>query len=87
VAILADFVRWLILPKFFKAGFTSERSGELEGWLSRDGYTDDWILWSPETKQMYRRKDEQDARWRPSPETEAQCLKLGRVYAEMMRLR
>lgn len=84
--LIADFIRWLILPKFFKAGFTLERSGELEGWLSRDGYTDEWILWSPQTKQMYRRKDE-DARWRPSPENESQCLKLGRVYLELTRQR
>jgi len=69
---------------FPQAGFIWDRSTEIEGWLSRDPYTDDWILWSPKSEQMYRRKGWEGARWLPSPESEEQCLKLSEVYSEMM---
>ena len=85
--MLLRLIRWLLLPKFFKAGFTYERSGPLEGWLSRDGYNDDWILWSSKTKQMYRRQSEDGTTWHPSPESEKDCLKLGRVYAELVGMK
>ncbi len=84
---LISFVRWLVLPTFFQAGFTYEKSDHLEGWLSRDGYTGDWILWSPFTKQMYRRKDQDGARWEPSLESKGDCLKLGQVYAERVGMK
>jgi hypothetical protein len=85
--MLLRLIRWLVLPKFFKAGFTREQSGNLEGWLSRDAYNDDWIVWSPNTRQMYRRKDHDGAAWRPSPESEQECLKLRRVCAELVGMK
>jgi len=85
--MLFRLIRRLVLPKFFKAGFTHEQSDHLEGWLSRNGYTDDWILWSPPTKQMYRKQSHEAAIWHPSPESERECLKLGRVYAESVGIR
>lgn len=85
--MLLHLIRWLVLPKFLKAGFTHEQSDHLEGWLSRDGYTDDLILWSPSTKKKYRRGSHEGATWNPSPESEQECLKLGRVYAEMVGIK
>ena len=85
--MLLRLIKWLIPSNFFNAGFTRERVEHLEGWLSRDGYNDDWILWSPHTKQMYRRKSHEGAAWRPSPESEQECLKLGRTYAELVGIK
>ena len=81
MGVVSAVLRRMLLPTFFQAGFTFERSGSLEGWLSRDPYTDEWILWSERTKQMYRRTGQGE--WKPSPEKRDACLKLGRVYAEM----
>ncbi len=79
-------MRRLILSDFLRAGFTFEKAGTLEGWLSRDPFSDDWILWSEKTKQMYRRH-EAGRRWQPTQESRRDCLKLGRVYAEMMSIK
>ena len=85
--MLIRLIRWLVLPKFVEAGFTFEQSDHLEGWLSRDGFNDDWILWSPTTRQMYRRKSYDGSTWQPSHESELECLKLGRVYAELVGIK
>jgi hypothetical protein len=77
----------LIPDSFFGSGFTFEtpkKRGDIDGWLSRDPYNDEWILWSTRTKQMYRKRNWNDALWRPSPETKHQCMKLGRVRCEML---
>lgn len=84
---LLALIRRIVLPVFSRAGFTYEQLDQLEGWLSRDPYTDDWILWAPRTEQMYRRKDQEGASWQPSPESKSECLKLGRVYAELVGIR
>ena len=55
----------------------------MEGWLSRDPHTSDWILWSPATEKMYRR-GEREAQWRASPESMRECRKLGREYADKL---
>ena len=81
MGVVGAILRRVLLPAFLNAGFTYEQNGSLEGWLSRDPFTDDSILWSTRTKQMYRRRDQGD--WRPSPETRQACLQLGRVYGEM----
>lgn len=86
MSVLGDIFRWIVLPKFFKAGFSFESDGGLEGWLTRDPYNSDWILWSPTTRQLYRKSDGQKT-WLPSPENEVETLKLGRVYAEIKGIR
>ncbi len=86
MTLMADLLRRLFLPVFLRAGFTFERSGNIEGWLGRDPYSDDWILWSDKTQQMYRSRDGQNPFWVPSPESREECLKLGRVWKEMRGL-
>lgn len=80
---IGNLVRWAVLSFTFGPGFTFERCGHIEGWLSRDPYNDDWILWSPKTRQMYRSKSGSYGVWFPSPESKQDCIHLGRVYAEM----
>ena len=74
-------LRGLLLTKFDKAGFTPEENGR---WISRDPFTDKWILWSTRAKLMFRKTDAPDAEWRPSPESERECLALGRAYEARM---
>lgn len=70
--------------KFLEYGFSYEVIGPgFEGWMSRDGVTDDFILWSKATQQMYRSKGGKTP-WFPSPEVKSECLRLGKVYAERM---
>ncbi len=88
MSILLNILRKLVQSKFFRAGFTLETvDNGMTGWLTRDPYTNEWLLWSPKTKQTYRRGESATAFWRPSPESEAECLKLGTVYAELMGIR
>ena len=84
---LGNMLRNALLSGFFKAGFTYEKAGNLEGWLTRDPYTNDWILWSLKTNQIYRRSDWHSGHWQPSPESKEQCLKLGQVYADIVRIK
>ena len=81
-------LRRMLLSEFFRAGFTANLENEPSGWLSRDPKNDDWIFWSTDTQQMYRKTpgDETEI-WRPSSETKRECLHLGRLYEERMRLR
>jgi len=83
----ASIFKKALSSRFLRAGFTYETAGNLEGWLSRDPNTNDWILWSAKTKQMYRRRDWHKEQWHPSSETEQQCLKLGQVYAELIGIK
>jgi hypothetical protein len=84
--LLVNFISSLFPMTFPAAGFTWEQSDHLEGWISRDPHNDDWILWSTKSKQMYRRANA-GRMWRPSPESEKECMKLGLVYAELVGIR
>jgi hypothetical protein len=69
--------------RFVDAGFTWEY--KLQGWLSRDPYNQDWILWDERNKRMLRLPDREDADWRPSEETLQQCIELGQKYCGRLR--
>lgn len=64
--------------RFVDAGFTWEY--RLQGWLSRDPYNDDWILWDERNEQMLRLTGQENANWRPSEETLPECVELGQKY-------
>ena len=63
--------------KFHRAGFDWAHGPQ--GWLSRDPYNDDWILWDDRKKQMFRATDP-GGDWRPSGEGVEECIALGRKY-------
>lgn len=63
--------------RFHRAGFDWAEGPQ--GWLSRDPYNDDWILWDERNNRMLRATDP-DGNWRPSGETLEQCTALGRKY-------
>ena len=60
------------------AGFTWEY--KLQGWLSRDPYNNDWILWDERNERMLRRPDQERAGWRQAEESLRECIDLGRKY-------
>lgn len=65
--------------RFVRAGFTYEQNPNVIGWLSRDPYNDDWILWD-EIHQVMLRSADGDASWRISRESLRECLRIGREY-------
>ena len=65
--------------RFRNAGFSYEENRNVSGWLSRDPYNDDWILWDDRHDVMLRSTDD-DVTWRATTETMEQCLNLGREY-------
>ena len=88
MGFIGGILRSILLTDFAKAGFTSNSSNEPPGWLSRDGHNDDWIYWSTATNQMYRKQDGHELEnWEASPETKAQCLNLGRLYAQRIGMK
>lgn len=68
--------------KLVDAGFTWEY--RLHGWLSRDPYTDDWILWDERNEQMLRLPRQGDD-WQASEENFQQCIELGQKYRVRLR--
>lgn len=69
--------------RFHRAGFDWAKGPQ--GWLSRDPYSDDWILWDERNNRMLRATDP-DGNWIPSRETLEQCIALGRKYRFHMGL-
>jgi hypothetical protein len=66
--------------RFHKAGF--DWADGPQGWLSRDPYNDDWILWDERNERMLRATGDDD--WRPSGETLDECITLGQKYREQL---
>ena len=66
--------------RFINAGFTWEAGAEARGWLSRDPFNNDWILWDTAHKRMLRRSDEGTAEWQPSRESIHECIALAEAY-------
>lgn len=80
----------LLSLRFFRAGFERHYEGNLQGWMTRDSESDDWILWDVRNKRMLRLAPvgsfSRDGKWdwRPSGESLEQCLALGRKYRKLM---
>lgn len=68
--------------RFHKAGFNCAEGPQ--GWLSRDPYNDDWILWDERNERMLRATDP-DGDWRLSGETLDEWIALGQKYEEQIR--
>lgn len=69
-------------PSFPAAGFVYRRCGPHLGGVGRDGFNNDWILWSVADQRMYRATSLEPSKWMASDETRAECLHLGRLHVE-----
>lgn len=83
---LLDSLFKLPVSDLIAAGFTYEYSMGIEGWISRDPSSLDWILWSNRENKMYIRKNDPNAAWQPAPEGKRECIMRGRLYAESKNL-